>query len=158
MGVAELERFSTRRPKGTVDFDAVSQPANVGVVARVWLDADTEPAELLFQKERVAGGNSIERAEIEEIATASAAEHLGYPDPAASDDGAELYTFSQAGRHLTTTSTLGGQVKLTFAYDAAGRLTRVTDWDANVTTVERDPTTGRAAAIVGPHGQRTALG
>src|SRR5205085_374414 len=43
-----------------------------------------------------------------------------------------------------------------FGYDAAGVLLSVTDFDGNVTTIERDPS-GQPTAIVGPYGQRTSL-
>lgn len=74
----------------------------------------------------------------------------------ASTDGAELYQFNSRGRHLRTVNTLTGATLFTFSYDAANRLTRVTDGDNNVTTIERDAA-GNATAIVGPFGQRTTL-
>jgi RHS repeat-associated protein len=73
-----------------------------------------------------------------------------------SEDGSELYQFDGAGRHLRTRNALTGAVLLTFGYDAAGRLSTITDADANVTTVERDGQ-GKPTAIVAPFGQRTPL-
>ena len=60
------------------------------------------------------------------------------------------------GRHLRTLDALTGTLRYQFAYDAAGRLTSITDGDGNVTTIERDGE-GRPTAIVGPYGQVTAL-
>ncbi len=72
-----------------------------------------------------------------------------------SEDGAELYAFSVAGRHLRTLDALTGAVRLTFAYDGAGRLASVTDASGNVVAVER--TGGAPSAIVAPGGLRTTL-
>jgi RHS repeat-associated protein len=74
----------------------------------------------------------------------------------ASEDGSKLYQFDYRGRHLSTRDTVTGAVLLKFGYDDAGRLTRVDDVDANVTTVERAPD-GSPTAIVAPGGQRTTL-
>ena len=73
-----------------------------------------------------------------------------------SADGAELYVFSSAGRHLRTHHALTGAIRSTFGYDAEGRLASVTDGDSNVTTIARDGT-GAPTAIVAPDGQRTTL-
>jgi YD repeat-containing protein len=61
------------------------------------------------------------------------------------------------GRHLATFDALLGFAVYTFIYDAAGRLTTITDRDGNTTTVQRDAT-GNPSAIVGPYGQATTLG
>ncbi|MFP2907665.1 RHS repeat-associated core domain-containing protein [Pyxidicoccus sp. 3LFB2] len=74
-----------------------------------------------------------------------------------SEDGSEVYLFDGRGQHLRTLDALTQVTKLTFGYDAAGRLTQVTDADGLVTRVERNAA-GRPTAVVAPHGQRTALG
>ncbi len=74
----------------------------------------------------------------------------------ASDDGAAVYVFDGAGRHLWTEDARTGLHLLTFGYDTQGYLVSVTDNFANVTTVERDAS-GRATAVVAPFGQRTGL-
>ena len=73
-----------------------------------------------------------------------------------SEDGAEIYVFDEVGRHLQTLEALTAAVRYTFSYDAAGRLSAVTDANANVTRMERDPV-GNLTAIVAPGGQRTAV-
>jgi RHS repeat-associated protein len=73
-----------------------------------------------------------------------------------SQDGSEVYQFTAQGRHLRTLDALTGVTHYTFAYDAAGRLSSVTDRDGNVTRIERDAA-GMPTAIVAPFGQRTAL-
>ncbi|CAG0951179.1 partial Putative deoxyribonuclease RhsC, partial [Anaerolineae bacterium] len=72
------------------------------------------------------------------------------------EDGRSVYTFNDAGRHLSTSDTLTGAVLYQFTYDQDGLLTAVTDGDGNTTTIERDAD-GNATAIVGPYGQRTIL-
>lgn len=74
----------------------------------------------------------------------------------ASTDGLETYVFNANGRHLRTINTLTGTILLSFNYDSAGRLTKITDATGNATTIERD-TFGNPTAIVAPFGQRTAL-
>jgi RHS repeat-associated protein len=74
----------------------------------------------------------------------------------ASEDGAEVYEFDASGRHLRTRDALTKRVIFTFAYDAAGRLTAVTDADGNVTALERN-LAGNLTAIVSPFGQRTPV-
>jgi YD repeat-containing protein len=73
-----------------------------------------------------------------------------------SQDGAELYEFDQAGRHLRTLDALTGVPIYTFTYDAASRLTQIADRDGRATTIQRDDG-GTPIAIVGPNGQRTVL-
>ena len=75
----------------------------------------------------------------------------------ASSDGSELYVFSGAGRHKKTLDALTGAVRAQFAYDSENRLLSVDDGDGNVTSIERDGTTGDPTAIVAPFGQRTEL-
>ena len=73
-----------------------------------------------------------------------------------SEDGSEVYVFSSSGRHLRTLDALTGALRYQFGYDAAGRLTSVTDGDGNVTTIER--TRRRCPRPSSrPFGQRTAL-
>jgi RHS repeat-associated protein len=74
----------------------------------------------------------------------------------ASEDGGELYFFTNAGRHLKTLNALTGNVLYQFTYDSANRLVGITDADGNVTTLERDAN-GNPTAMMGPFGQRTAL-
>lgn len=73
-----------------------------------------------------------------------------------SRDGREIYVFDVAGRHLRTHNARTGAATLSFGYDNAQRLSTITDYDGNVTTVERDGS-GAPTAIVGPFGQRTQL-
>ncbi len=73
-----------------------------------------------------------------------------------SEDGAQLFEFDQAGRHLRTLDSLTGAEVDTFHYNASGLLTSVTDGDGNITTIER-ALDGAPLAIIGPFGQRTAL-
>ncbi|MDP9351424.1 MAG: hypothetical protein M3P51_07790, partial [Chloroflexota bacterium] len=73
-----------------------------------------------------------------------------------SEDGAEVFRFNSGGRHLTTLDALTGTVRLTFTYDAGGRLSKMTDADGNATTIEHDAD-GDPTAIVGPGGARTHL-
>jgi YD repeat-containing protein len=74
----------------------------------------------------------------------------------ASEDGSEVYVFNGAGLHQRTLNALTGATRYTFAYDANGRLTTVTDGDGNVTTITHDGN-GNPSAIIGPYGQSTAL-
>jgi RHS repeat-associated protein len=75
----------------------------------------------------------------------------------AADDGSEVYQFDAAGRHLFTRNANTGDTLYAFGHDSAGRLVTVRDAHANVTTIERSPTTGVATTIVAPFGQRTTL-
>jgi YD repeat-containing protein len=74
----------------------------------------------------------------------------------ASTDGALVYHFDAAGRHLRSIATISGQDAYTFGYDTAGRLITVTDRDGDSTQIERNAT-GYPTAIVAPDGQRTTL-
>jgi len=74
----------------------------------------------------------------------------------ASEDGSLLYQFNKDGRHLRTINTLTGEDVYVFGYDALGLLTTVTDFDNNVTTIERF-SDGTPIAIVSPYGHRTDL-
>src|SRR3989338_8823360 len=73
-----------------------------------------------------------------------------------SDDGAALYQFTAAGRHLRTLNALTGSVIYQFGYDSAGRLSQVQDGDGNVTTIERVGS-GNPTALAAPDGQRTLV-
>ena len=74
------------------------------------------------------------------------------PDP----NGAEVYEFSSAGRHLRTLHALTGAALYTFGYNSSGHLTTITDADGDITTVERNGS-GQPTAIVASGGQRTPL-
>ncbi|WP_438035955.1 DNRLRE domain-containing protein [Sorangium sp. So ce204] len=97
-------------------------------------------------------------------ATNSAILHLKAPFPGVapgniavpSEDGTEVYVFDERGRHLATKNALLGATRYQFGYDAAGRLTTVTDVDSQVTTIQRNAS-GVATAIVAPTLQTTSL-
>ena len=98
--------------------------------------------------------------------TATTIERIGSAQPAGSTsgltiiipdpNGMELYEFSSAGRHLRTLHALTGTALYTFGYNANGQLTTITDYDGNITTVERNGS-GQPTAIVASGGQRTPL-
>jgi RHS repeat-associated protein len=73
-----------------------------------------------------------------------------------SEDAAELFVFSNTGRHLMTIDALTNGVLYEFEYDTQGLLVRVIDGDGNATTVER-AADGSPQTIVAPGGQRTNL-
>jgi RHS repeat-associated protein len=73
-----------------------------------------------------------------------------------SPEGKQIFVFSRSGRHLRTLHADTNTVLQTFAYDASGHLSSVTDAYGHVTSVERD-SAGKLIAIVAPHGQRTVL-
>ncbi|WP_084284650.1 NHL domain-containing protein [Solirubrobacter soli] len=75
----------------------------------------------------------------------------------ASDDGRSVYVFDPNGRHLRTVDSLTKATVLTFGYDAAGRLTSITDGDGHKTTITRDGA-GTPTSILAPYGQVTTLG
>src|SRR5262249_9219879 len=63
----------------------------------------------------------------------------GFPSSdIAAEDGSEIYQFDAVGRHLRTLHALTGAPLYSLSYDAAGRLTQITDGDGNVTTIEHD--------------------
>ncbi len=74
----------------------------------------------------------------------------------ASQDGRQVFQFDANGRHLATLNALTGTARSRFQYDSVGRLTSVTDGDANVTRIERTAD-GSPSTIVTPFAQRTAL-
>jgi RHS repeat-associated protein len=73
-----------------------------------------------------------------------------------SGDGAEIYVFDAAGKHLATRDARTGAAKWQFTYDAAEMLVSLTDGDGQMTTILRD-VTGAPTAIVAPSGQTTTL-
>ena len=73
-----------------------------------------------------------------------------------SADGSTVDVFSPAGQQLKTIDALTGATLESFAYDAQGRLSSVTDGSGNVTTILRDAS-GNPTAIVSPYGQMTTL-
>jgi RHS repeat-associated protein len=73
-----------------------------------------------------------------------------------SEDGSEIYVFDPAGIHIQTLLPLTGAVLYNFGYDAAGKLTTITDGSGNVTTIKRDANE-HPTSIVAPFGQTTKL-
>ncbi len=73
-----------------------------------------------------------------------------------SEDGAMYYQFNKDGRHLRTIDTLTNNDVYVFGYDSLGLLTTVTDFDNNVTTIERF-SDGTPIAVISPYGHRTDL-
>lgn len=71
----------------------------------------------------------------------------------ASEDGSEIYQFTEGGQHDRTLDALTGGVKYDFHYDADGRLTRVSDPQGDLLTVDRTD----GVALVARGGARTAL-
>jgi len=70
---------------------------------------------------------------------------VGFP----SKDGRQIYVFDSGGRHQQTLDAFTQAVLYQFTYDAAGRLSAVTDVDNNLTQINHDPS-GNLASIVGP--------
>jgi len=73
-----------------------------------------------------------------------------------STDGAQVYVFNAAGRHLRTLHGLTGALLYQFDYDSAGRLISVTDGDNNITAITRDGA-GNPTGILAPFGQTTTF-
>jgi RHS repeat-associated protein/uncharacterized repeat protein (TIGR01451 family) len=73
-----------------------------------------------------------------------------------SEDGTQLFKFNANGKHLETRNTFTGALVYSFTYDAAGRLTQITDGDNNVTTIQRNGA-GNPTGIVSPYNQTTSL-
>jgi RHS repeat-associated protein len=74
-----------------------------------------------------------------------------------SEDGSEVYVFSGSnGQHLQTLRPFTGALVYQFGYDAAGKLTTVTDASNNVTSIQRD-NSEHPTAIISPFGQTTTL-
>ncbi|MDX2171276.1 MAG: RHS repeat-associated core domain-containing protein [Deltaproteobacteria bacterium] len=73
----------------------------------------------------------------------------------ASEDGSELYVFSNTGRHLSTRSTVSGAVLYAFGYEA-NRLVTIADADGNTTEIERD-SNGLPTSVRAPFGQTTTF-
>src|SRR5207244_5371509 len=72
-------------------------------------------------------------------------------------DGQTVDVFNSSGRQLRTVNAKTGATTTTYSYDAAGRLSAVTDGDGNAIRIDRDGS-GAPTAIVAPYGQRTTLG
>jgi RHS repeat-associated protein len=66
-----------------------------------------------------------------------------------SRDGSEVYQFDARGRHLSTLHPLTGDILYAFSYNEDGYLTRITDVDGNVTSIQRDGD-NTPYAVVGP--------
>lgn len=82
------------------------------------------------------------------------------PDPAVSDAipdeaGDVVYLFN-GGRHLSTVNALTGTALYQFEYDGAGRLSKITDGDGNLTEIKRDAN-GKPKQIIAPFGQVTTF-
>ena len=73
-----------------------------------------------------------------------------------SEDGSELYLFSQAGSHLKTTDALTGVTLFDFKYDSAGLLSRIIDIDSLITSIDRN-LEGNPISITSPFSQVTSL-
>ncbi len=82
-----------------------------------------------------------------------ASSDIRVPSPA----GDEVYIFSAGGLHKQTLHALTGAVLYEFAYDRVDQLIAITDGDGDTTTIERDPVSGQATAIIAPDQQRTVL-
>ena len=74
-----------------------------------------------------------------------------------SQDGREVYTFDENGRHLNTLDGLTGATRFVFGYDSNNRLSTIADAVGNVTTIQHNGN-GLPTAIVSPYGQTTTLG
>lgn len=72
-----------------------------------------------------------------------------------SEDGSEVYTFGQGGRHLSTRDGYSGRVTRTFEYDASGRITQINETDFGVTTFAYDASGD--VTVTGPDGQQTLV-
>ncbi len=66
-----------------------------------------------------------------------------------SEDGAEVFVFDQAGRHLFTRDSLTGATKWAFGYDTNSLVVTMADLAGLTTRVER-AASGQPTAIVGP--------
>ena len=71
-------------------------------------------------------------------------------------DGAAVTEFDRLGRPVTLRSTFGGQLLMSYQYDAGGQLVSATDSHGNQTTFARDGQ-GRLTSVTSPFGQQTAL-
>lgn len=73
-----------------------------------------------------------------------------------SKDGKELYIFNPNGRHLSTKSTLNGEIIYLMDYNSSGYLTKITDAFGNETVFNRS---GQVlTSIVAPGGRNTTIG
>jgi RHS repeat-associated protein len=161
--LAELDGQLFRRisPDGTLtqvrfclpQFDGVAlrAPTRIPVANQMFINGQCQhmtagPDGALY----VAGNGTIDK--LDQVLP----QYLNAAFRVASEDGAELYDFDGAGRHLRTLDALTNATLLTFGYDAQGRLTSIADADNNVTTFQRNGA-GLATAIVSPYGETTTL-
>jgi RHS repeat-associated protein len=122
-------------------------PADSALVSSVWAVAVAPNGDIIFADH---GNNRVRavRSILRSVAIGSFS--------LASADGTQVYRFDAAGRHVSTLDGLTGTTHLTLAYDAAGRLVKLTDVHGRVTTIEHSAS-GNPTAIVAPGGQRTTL-
>ena len=69
---------------------------------------------------------------------------------------AELFKFTNVGRHTETRNSVTNALLYRFAYDARGLPVSVEDTDGLLTRIDRDAA-GQATAIIAPNGNRTEL-
>jgi YD repeat-containing protein len=89
-------------------------------------------------------------------ATTPLPDHLGVASFTPAQGADAVYGFDPLGRHVSTIHSLTGAPLVALGYDAAGRISTITDEAGNVTTVVRT-SHGAPLAIVAPFGQRTEL-
>lgn len=154
--VAELQGSVIRKidPRGTIttyagggNDDAVPTPARRLLISAIG-GLSVSPSDDLVASEGIGRilrmGAPLPRAQATQIVIPEA-------------DGSLVYVFDGTGRHLETLDGATYAVILSFAYDARGYLTTVTDADGNVVAIDRDAA-GHATAIHAPFGQTTTLG
>ena len=73
----------------------------------------------------------------------------------ASEDGSEIYIFSEVGRHLRTLNAMTGALIYQFTYDSNNYLTQIDDGDGNIYQIQRVGSI--PTSIVSPDGQTTSL-
>lgn len=95
-------------------------------------------------------------ARVRVVTSPHAAAAGGHTQILPSSDGAELYVFTDGGRHLKTLDALTKALRYEFRYSARGTLDAIVDGSGNTTVVMRDPA-GRPQGIRSPDGLVTAL-
>ncbi len=144
--VGEDGMIRTLAGGGTLaDYDANGSPGTAVRVASPYAIA-ADPSGTLI----VSGVNHLHR--VSSAYTGFTGAELAIP----SADGSALYRFDATGRHLSTIDAITGTTLLSFAYDTAGRLAKVTDANGLETVIQRDAQ-GRATALLAPFGQQTAF-